>query len=522
LLSNSNLGRRSARTAILAGASALSLVGGPAFAAPGVDPATVNQSANPGTSFTVNKVVHTPAIPPKPDIVFTVDTTGSMGGAIDNVKANLHTIVTDVRGSQPDADFAVVSYKDQSDGAGIYQVVTPLTAIEADVQTGVDALSAGGGGDTPEAFINALYQDSTGSISYRADSSRIVVLIGDSSSHDPSNGHTLTDAIAALQAANIKVVAVAVKGGGDGLDAATQASQVVTATGGQLVPASSPSDVTNAILSGLHNLDVTVTPDVVSCDGGLSASLNKGAVTVTSGDDVAYVETVTVAGDATQGATLHCTVRFLLNGTDAGDAFVEHITVHVNDVTPPVVTVDDQTVEATSPAGAVINYPATAVDNVDGPLTPTCVPPPGSTFPLGDTGVTCTATDAAGNTGTDTATMHVVDTTPPTVGCVLGPNPDGTIVPAPEAGFRTLRASDIVDTAVDIFVTDNASTAKFGPYPSGTNIKLIQAPGATPAAKPGQGAVNWIINLKGDAVLLAVDNFGNTATVTCLVPPPPK
>jgi hypothetical protein len=71
-------------------------------------------------------------------------------------------------------------------------------------------------------------------------------------------------------------------------------------------------------------------------------------------------------------------------------------------------------------------------------------------------------------------------------------------------------------------VTDSASSAKFGPYRTGTNIKLTQAPGSTPEVKPGQGAVNWQIRLKGDAVLIAVDHSGNKATTTCLVPPPPK
>jgi hypothetical protein len=512
-----SLGHVTARTSVVAGALAMALAGGPALAV-GVDPSVVDRAANPGTSFTVDKVVQTPAIPPKPDIVLAVDTTGSMGGAIADVRTNLSEIVADVRASQPSVQFAVVSYRDETDGAQLFQVRTPLTGVEADIQTGVNSLAAGGGGDFPEAWVNALFQISTGAIAYRADSSRIVVLVGDAPSHDPSAGHTLADATAALIADGARVVAVNVAN----LDADGQATQVATNTGGSLVAVGSGADaVTAAILAGLHDLDVTVKPEVVGCDSGLSVSFDKGAVTIPSGGDVSYVETVTVAAGATQGAVLHCTVRFLLNGTDAGDAFVERINVRVNDTTPPVVTVNDQTVEATSPAGAVINYPATAVDNVDGALTPTCVPPPGSTFPLGNTGVTCTATDAAGNKGSDTAVMRVVDTTAPVVGCQLGPNPDG-YVPAPEAGFRTLTGTDIADASVAIYVKDTASTAVFGPYASGTNVKLIQAPSSKPSAKPGAGAVQWIITLKGDAIIQAVDDSGNKASMTCLVPPPPK
>ena len=73
------------------------------------------------------------------------------------------------------------------------------------------------------------------------------------------------------------------------------------------------------------------------------------------------------------------------------------------DVTNPVVTVPANiTVPATGPSPARPS-PAPAApanDDRDGPLTPTCTPASGSTFPVGTTTVTCTATDAAGNTGT--------------------------------------------------------------------------------------------------------------------------
>ncbi len=515
--------RSTVRAGVVASVTALATgFGGAASATtPGVDPGTVSRSANQGTSFTVNKTVHTPAIPPNPDVVLLVDNTGSMGGAIANVQANLHQVVTDVTSAQPTARFAVASYKDVAcDGSDAFVVEQNLTAVEADVQAAVDSYSAGGGCDIPEDWINALVQVSTGAIAYRAGSSRIVVLVGDAPSHDPSNGFTLTDAINALNAAATKVVAVDV----GGLDSGGQATAVVNATGGSLVPVSA-GDVSNAILSGLHNLDVTVAP-VASCDSGLSATFDHPSATVQSGTDATFVETVTIAAGAPQGATLHCTVDFQLNGASAGAAFVESITVHVNDTTPPVVVVDDKTVEATSPAGAVVTYPATAVDNVDGPLTPTCAPPSGGTFPIGATTVTCTATDSSGNTGSDTAVMRVVDTTPPVPGCAPTNNPSGSNTPPAnnEDGFFVVTAKDIADPSAVVYVIDSADpTVKFGPFPSGTKIKLVQAPGAKQNVKPGTGDINYKITLKGDALVVGADRYGNVSTpVKCLVPPPPK
>ena len=73
-------------------------------------------------------------------------------------------------------------------------------------------------------------------------------------------------------------------------------------------------------------------------------------------------------------------------------------------VTPPA----DVTTPSTGPDGAVVDYDAaTAVDDRDGPLVPDCSPPSGSLFAIGTTTVTCSATDAAGNTGEATFTVTV-------------------------------------------------------------------------------------------------------------------
>lgn len=92
------------------------------------------------------------------------------------------------------------------------------------------------------------------------------------------------------------------------------------------------------------------------------------------------------------------------------------VTVTFTDTVAPVLTVPaDLTREATGPAGAAVAYAASATDAVDGPVTPTCTPPSGSTFPLGTTTVSCTARDGAGNTATRTFRVIVRDTTPPTL-----------------------------------------------------------------------------------------------------------
>jgi len=96
-----------------------------------------------------------------------------------------------------------------------------------------------------------------------------------------------------------------------------------------------------------------------------------------------------------------------------------NVVITLIDITKPVLSnvPNDITTEANGPTGSKVNFiPPTAVDNLDGPIANVpCAPLSGSTFPLGTTSVTCSATDAHGNTGTATFKINVVDTTPPTL-----------------------------------------------------------------------------------------------------------
>lgn len=96
--------------------------------------------------------------------------------------------------------------------------------------------------------------------------------------------------------------------------------------------------------------------------------------------------------------------------------YLANIVLTPSDTTDPIVTVpSDITAEATSSSGAVVTFVTSATDETS-PANPavTCVPASGSTFPLGTTPVTCSATDDAGNTGSASFNITVQDTTKPT------------------------------------------------------------------------------------------------------------
>ena len=336
-----------------------------------ITPASVEASLDPGASLNVDKTVGTPVIPPRPDICFLADTTGSMGDAIDNVIANATTIMNNVIAVQPDAQFCAAEYRDTGDSPE-FAVNQTITDNVAAVAAAIATWDASGGGDDLEGQLHALTELSDPTVSgWRVDSTRIIVWFGDAPAHDPSiGGETLATTILALQGEMVRVIAVPVAppvaGGLDGLG---QATAIVDATGGVLITTVDPEDVTEAILLGLTNLpvDVSMTSNCAATTGGaVLTGFAPASQIVTSGTDALFVETITVGPAAIEGQTYTCQDWALLDGSPmndpAGNLVVEEKTIHVNDVTPPTAAC----VEGPNPAG---NVPQAGQTNEDGFFT---------------------------------------------------------------------------------------------------------------------------------------------------------
>lgn len=96
--------------------------------------------------------------PPKVEVVFVLDTTGSMGGLIEGAKQKIWSIATTIAQAQPAPELrmGLIGYRDRGDA-----YVTTRTALTRDMDAMYSDLmrfEAGGGGDTPESVNEAVFE----------------------------------------------------------------------------------------------------------------------------------------------------------------------------------------------------------------------------------------------------------------------------------------------------------------------------------------------------------------------------
>ncbi len=221
-----------------------------------------------------------------------------------------------------------------------------------------------------------------------------------------------------------------------------------------------------------QTFDVTVvdtTPPTVAVPANQVAEATSGAGAVvtfeaTASDLVSGATAVTCAPPSGSTFPLGETAVTCRSTDAAGNTGAASFAVKVQDTAAPQVSVPaDLDAEATGPAGAAVSYGGqSAHDTVDGPLTPSCAPPSGATYPLGPTTVTCTATDAAGNTGDNHFVVTVRDTTGPAMTVPANITVHATSAAGAAVGYSGVSAVDLVDGAV-------AATCD---HPSGSTFPL--------------------------------------------------
>ena len=242
------------------------------------------------------------------DVYFLMDTTGSMGGAVTNLKDNIaSTIIPGVRAEIPDVwfgaggfdDYPVGGYGSAASGDRAYYHLQDPTGDIATAQAGVNRLSLHYGADGPESGVAALWAIATGNglagasgwtgdrssgaggfAACPADASigwpcfrngavPIVVIITDIYQHNGPGGSnaysdgtigahapTFDESMAALVAARIRVIGVAVNStrATPDLSAMATATGAVDGAGAPLVTTASSSAVSANLITQIATL----------------------------------------------------------------------------------------------------------------------------------------------------------------------------------------------------------------------------------------------------------------------------
>ncbi|MDX6599400.1 MAG: hypothetical protein QOE87_3287, partial [Gaiellales bacterium] len=278
-----------------------------------------------------------------------IDTTGSMGAAIGQAQSQASSLVTAVAAAIGDARFAVVDFKDfPCDGTSAYQVRQSMTANTTDIATAINAMSATGGCDAPEAYNTVFHNSSTEpgatEIGWRTGTRKFVIVIGDAEPHGAgTDGFTgCTDAtvdeaglgtastLAEMNSAGRTLFMVKASGGSSSLQCyQSLAAAAYTGSAG----ANLGDDLSTQIVSLIGSASSTVSNvhmEVATASAGASASW-------VSFTPAAYDGSFTTPRDfpfAVHVAVPSCTpagdYTFDLVGlADSGDVGHDALTVHV-------------------------------------------------------------------------------------------------------------------------------------------------------------------------------------------------
>lgn len=488
---------------------------------------------------------------PDATIVYVMDFSGSTGGTpsgstcgtiLECEKAFFVGLNAAAIADGSTDEVAVVKFSDSASTAlGLTDPTSP--AVDAAINSG-----SPGGGTNCSAGLNAALS----LVNATTNGHKIVVFASDGVCNTGAN---VTGPAGALAAAGAVVQSIAIgagsscstDGGAGTLDQIAQSPGVCTAVPN---PNTLPDIIENLIGSTLQSLTLEV-------DGSATPIGNSEIDPDLPLDGAANVTYATTAQDLAPGAHELCVVAA---GSDVlGDSKTAKacVTVQVVQLTAVPATETNElgsdnqhTVTATIAgdpsvvAGRAVSF---VVGGQNAGATGTCSPNADcTTNAAGQVSFTYTVPKADSSLGTDTievsaqlgtppakasVTVQKIwrDTTPPALTCTPSVNPGGKNVPggSNEDGYYLLTATDAVTAGPNIVIKVNGLGRPDGsPFRTGDTMKYTQAgDGSTPVSKkiggPDSAVVAHIVS-PGDATVTAADTSGNTATVTCLVPKPPK
>lgn len=129
------------------------------------------------------------------DVAIVLDTTSSMSDDISNVKRNMGRLLEKLKekSSSIGLRLSLILYRDKGDDY-LVRIAQDFTSDITIIDTAIQTVTVAGGGDEPEAVVDAL-DKTMRDLSWRSSASRSVVLIGDAPGHPSSHSGLSTTAL---------------------------------------------------------------------------------------------------------------------------------------------------------------------------------------------------------------------------------------------------------------------------------------------------------------------------------------
>jgi hypothetical protein len=171
---------------------------------------------------TLSATVQADALPPRIEVAFALDTTGSMGSYIREARERIRAIAEGLAEGDPRpvVRFGLVEFRDQGDA--YVTRVHPFTAELSEMQRYLDASEAAGGGDTPEAVLEgvdaAIRQLSWTPPADKEQVVRLLYLVGDAPAQHHAKSPSEASVEAAARARGIVLHVIACSSASDGAE----------------------------------------------------------------------------------------------------------------------------------------------------------------------------------------------------------------------------------------------------------------------------------------------------------------
>ncbi len=217
------------------------------------------------------------------DLCFVVDTTGSMGDDIDDAKANMEKILSNLAEKSKNYRVALIDYRDFPDRSNYdddyaCKVQLQFTENNSQIKNAINALELGSGGDEEETVLSALMESVK--LDWRPSAKKVIIILGDAAPLDPEpyTNYTFDDVLAALYNAEIgidyddsddrvigdaedSIISVYSIGTDASDDASDFFASISDSTGGSYVDVDDASQVGDAIVESINKIEIIETVD---------------------------------------------------------------------------------------------------------------------------------------------------------------------------------------------------------------------------------------------------------------------